>query len=138
MTQPDVQIRYRPAPPPPPQPIKRASRIALVVVWFLILLLPAFFFILATQGEILVRTGDLPEQYTRIWLISEARLRGIGISSASSATNSDTTTCVQTTVNYLLWMGSSDPSLFCECYTRSSPAESWSYSGGNEGTCNLD
>lgn len=131
-----VQIRYVPAPPaPPPKPLRRLGCILITAIWFVILLIPLVFIVLAAQGEIRITTGDVPDQHIRLWLIGEPRQRGIGISSAGVHSRDDTNVCLQTSVNYLLWAGASEPSSYCECYQRGAPDEAWGYVGGNEGTC---
>ncbi len=98
----------------------------LLVVWFFVLLTPCFFLTLAFQQEIRVATGGAPGQELRIWLIMEVETRGIGVSNGTVRSASDDSLCVETHINYLLWAGQEDSSLYCECYQRSSADESWS------------
>lgn len=106
-----------------------------VVVWFLILLTPCFCLALASQGEISVRLGDIPGQSFRIWLLSESRQRGVGISRpsvvASSVANQ---VCLQTDVSFILWAGSEDATTYCECFAQSTNS-TWKFVSNNQGNC---
>jgi hypothetical protein len=99
-------------------PLRRAGCTVLVVLWFLILLVPCFCLILATQGEITIPQGSAPGQVLRVWLINEADERGLGVSSTSAQQLGDNRLCVESTTRYLLWAGVAQPSVSCECYAR--------------------
>jgi hypothetical protein len=115
-------------------PLRRLGCGIAVVIWFLILLTPCFCFALATQGEIAIRLGDAPEQSFRVWLLSEENERGLGIS-RPSVSERDELVCVQTDVNFVLWMGQSDSSTFCDCYNRATDATDWSLVSSQPGNC---
>ncbi len=125
--------------PPEPKkrsPIQRAGCIIALVIWFAILLIPCFLITLAVQGEIVITTGSAPGQQDRLWLISEATQRGLGLSSASVIPRSDPNQlCVETAVHFLLWVGKSDPILYCDCYQRSSANAEWSQASTISGAC---
>ncbi len=97
-----------------------------VALWFAFLMLPCFFLVMLTQGQISVTTGDLPDQAIRVWLVNEARQRGFGIAVPSTHAGNSGQMCLQTDVRFLSWMGSGEPAVYCECYERSSDAEAWS------------
>jgi hypothetical protein len=118
--------------PPKPSRIRRIGCTIAVILWFLLLLTPCLVIVLATHGEISVSTGSAPEQRTRIWLIMEARSRGLGVSTAS-AHESDGQTCVQTDVQFWLWQGSEEPTSYCECYTHQ--GDTYTFSGSTQGQC---
>src|SRR5258708_38104019 len=64
---------------------KRLSRIGCglaVVLWFMLLTLPCFAVVLATQGEIILTHSDIPFDDFRVWLIQQPRQRGIAISNS--------------------------------------------------------
>lgn len=130
--------------PPRRSPIRRVGCAVLLVIWFAVLLLPCLFGLLLTRGEITFNTGSAPNQMTRIWLISEASERGIGLSTASVyPANSEyelnaslnNALCVQTDVRYLLWAGRAEPVRYCECYTRSASDQPWEFTEAIEATC---
>lgn len=133
-----------PAPPadvvmPRRSPIRRVGCAILLVIWFVVLLLPCMFGLLLTRGEIMITTGSAPNQTLRLWLISEADERGLGLSSASvysGANNNEL--CVQTDVRYLLWAGRAEPVGYCECYTRSAPDQPWEYTDAIDATCPIN
>ncbi len=130
-----VQVRYVPAAPRKPSRMRMARRIMLLVLWFALLLLPLFFIIMVTQGQIVVPLGDAPEHELRIWLVSEPRLRGFGIANAWEAERTETTVCVEHDVRFLLWMGQQEPSRFCECYGRPQSGGDWSFEAGGPDDC---
>lgn len=113
-------------------PIRRVGCTIAVILWFLLLLTPCVVIVLATRGEISISTGDAPEQRVRLWLVMEARSRGLGISNASLH-ESGGKLCVQTDVQFLLWQGSEDSTQYCDCYTRD--GEDFNFVSTNSGTC---
>ena len=64
-------------------PLRRLGCGCALLFWFLLLLSPCVFIVLATQGQITFSQGDLPGQELRIWLIQEAKEQGLGISTTS-------------------------------------------------------
>ncbi|MBE2184068.1 MAG: hypothetical protein IAE89_11625 [Anaerolineae bacterium] len=115
-----------PAAPPQRSRLRRVGCWVLVVIWFLVLLLPCFFFALAINQEIVIPTGSVPGQNIRIWLIMETHARGLGVSSAAAFSETENAACLQTQTNFLLWSGSAEPVQSCECYQRDSADEVWS------------
>ena len=127
------QIRFRL--PPRGSRLRRAGCTVAVIVWFAILLTPCFCFALASQGEFSVRLGDVPGQSLRIWLLSESRQRGIGISRPSVVASSVAgQVCLQTDVSFVLWAGSEDATSYCECFAQSANA-TWDMVSNNQGSC---
>jgi hypothetical protein len=116
-------------------PLRRAGCIVALIIWFAILLLPCFLIVLATQQEISITTGGAPGQQTRLWLISEAEQRGLALSTGTVHQSGDNAICVQTNVNYYLWAGSSEPSVYCECYERENAEAEWSFTTSTQGAC---
>jgi hypothetical protein len=129
------QVRYVPAARKKMPKSRIAARIVLVAVWFVILLIPAFFILMVVNGEFSLTLGDAPEQKLRIWLVSEIRERGFGISTGSVASRDEQNVCVQTDLRYVLWQGSQESSVYCECFARPDRSTEWSYVSGGEGTC---
>jgi len=105
-----------------------------LVIWFSVLLLPCLLIVMATQQEVVISTGGAPGQNIRLWLISEIDERGFAFSSASVSQRSESLTCVQTDVRFLLWAGKADPVSYCECYERDS-AGNLAFIEATEGVC---
>ena len=118
----------------PRTPLQRIGCGILLIFWFALLLVPCGLLFLAVQQEIIIPQGDVPGAQTRIWLIMEARQRGIGISTAS-VQQEGLTACVQTDARFLLWSGQSDPLQYCECYQQADSDAAWQYTVMNEGVC---
>jgi len=90
---------------------------------------------LASQGEIVIPMGSAPDQVARVWLVMDARQRGIGVSSARVTSSSENALCVQTNVSYVLWQGSGDAVVYCECYTRLDDSPPWEWVEAITGEC---
>ncbi len=118
-------------------PLRRIGCGLILALWFLLLLTPCALVYLATKGEVTIPTGSVPGQEVRLWLMTEDRNRGIGISTASvSGGNGTTDICLQTDVRYLLWAGHGDNSTYCECYTRPGADASWTSAAATvQGAC---
>jgi hypothetical protein len=119
-------------PVPPSGIVKRIGCGFLIVLWFVILLLPCFLIVLATQQEITISQGSLPGQQIRIWLIMESEQRGVGISTTSSIEIGEIS-CLQTNVNYILWQGKGDAASFCDCFSRFE--DEWLLATTSQGAC---
>lgn len=116
--QPSYQTTY--VLPPKRRPLRRLGITIAVILWFMLLLTPCLAIVLATQGEIAIRLGDVPGQSFRVWLVNESRQRGLGISRPSiQASKNENQICLQTDVSFVLWTGAAEATTYCECYTRS-------------------
>jgi hypothetical protein len=122
-----TEVRYVPAPPKKKSRWSRAGCAVFLLLWCVILLIPGFFIYMSVNQEIAIQWSDVPEHRFRIWLVSEIRQRGFGISTASIAQQDATSACVQTDLRYLLWQGQGEPSVYCECYARVGTEATWSY-----------
>jgi hypothetical protein len=112
---------------------ERLSRVGCVVVWLTAMMIPFVLIILAARGEIIIPTGDAPDQRIRLWLIMEPYERGVGISRAA-VIEVDDLSCVQTDVSFLLWEGQAEEGLsYCECYSRSD--DEWNLQTVAAGSC---
>lgn len=121
---------------PRPGPLRRLGCGVLLVFWFLILLLPCFLIVLATQGEIRVSLGDLPGQDARVWLVMEIDQRGIATSLPSvRSASGEADVCLQTAVNYLLWVGdgAEESVHYCQCFAGAD--DNWTLVSSSEGDC---
>lgn len=116
-------------------PLRRVGCITALIVWFLILLLPCFLVVLAVQQEITISTGSAPGQQLRLWLISEPDQRGIALSTASVRETDPNAICVQTNIQFLLWSGSAEPLVYCDCFERESDSAAWSATSTTSGEC---
>lgn len=113
---------------------RRFGCFVLILIWFVLLLLPCFLIMLATQSEISIQVGNVPGQVIRIWLIEGAKERGIAISRPSIVLNAVTNaTCVQTDTSFLLWMGRGEATQFCDCYKQ--VTDTWTLIGSHSGIC---
>jgi hypothetical protein len=66
--------------PPKRSPLRRLGCAVGLLLWAIIMISPCFLCVLATQGQITVTLGNAPDQQARVWLVNEARERGVGIS----------------------------------------------------------
>lgn len=112
--------------PPRRSPLRRLGCTIAVIIWFIVLLTPCLCIVLASQGEIAVRLGDVPGQSFRLWLLNESRQRGIGISRPTVyASEEQNQVCLQTDVSFILWIGSAEAITYCECYTQLDDNAAW-------------
>jgi hypothetical protein len=122
--------------PPRRSPIRRLGCTIAVIIWFMVLLTPCLCIVLASQGEIAIRLGDLPGQSFRLWLLSESRQRGVGISRPSIHTAEDENqVCLQTDVSFMLWEGIAEATTYCECYTRPDNNVGWELLSNQQTAC---
>ncbi len=131
---------------PQPKPRSRISRIGcwfLIAIWFLILLTPCALFALATQGEIRISHGDIPDRVAHprllIDLISEPDFRGLRLVNSTISNASDRSICIQTNVRYLLWHGDAtgQDAVFCDCYAREQTESTWALTETSIGECTV-
>src|SRR5262249_46298215 len=105
------------------------------VLWFLILLLPCFMIVLATQGDITLTHSSVPEDYFRIRLIQTTNERGLAVSNSRRVDASDGKVCTIIDVRFLLWQGQANPAHYCSCYTGSD--NNWSSVAEGKEACQL-
>ncbi len=117
-------------------PVQRLGCGTALIIWFLLLLTPCFLLTLAVQQEIVITTGSLPGQQFRIYLISEAMQRGVVVSNSRIVgRQSETNSCLETHVRYLLWTGIAESSTYCECFSRTDVANEWIAGMATTGIC---
>ncbi len=117
-------------------PFKRMGCVIGLVLWAIVIISPCFLLTLATQGQITIALGSAPDQQARIWLLNEARVRGIGISWPTARYSPDgKTVCVQTDTQFVLWAGSGQPATYCECYTRANTGTAWTATAPSNKSC---
>lgn len=119
---------------------RRVGCVLILVLWFLILLLPLGFFILAVDGQLtLSQRGDVPDKHQhplfQINLITEVDYRGIQFTNSTIHRQDDLNVCVQTDVRYLLWQGEGESAQYCDCYMRTAQEDDWQYETTTPGQC---
>lgn len=92
----------------------------LIVIWIGVLLLPCAFVTLLVEKEITLSRSDIPGDEYRLFLLEEPDQRGIGFSRTKtySGDRGGDTVCLLTDVDYLLWEGSGEGSVYCNCYEK--------------------
>jgi hypothetical protein len=118
--------------------LKRAGCGLAVLLWMVVLLIPGLFFLLAIQGEVALWHGaGVPEPEAhpllQVKLLMEVETRGLNITRSVPIIQSNDVTCMQTSVNYLLWQGEGNNVSYCDCYRRN--GEMWEFISTNEGNC---
>jgi hypothetical protein len=112
-----------------------------LVGWLLVILSPCVVLTLAFQQEIMITWSDVPEDALRVWVVSERRLRGLGISTArrvdavSPAAPQGKAVCTVIDTRFLLWEGSADSAHQCSCYVRQN--ERWQSVAEGQDACRL-
>lgn len=84
---------------------------------------------MAVQGELRIRRGELGE--TRVWLIREGADQGLGISTTTVVSGSESSgkACTETRVRFLMLVAEQErePLTYCECFAK--VGEAWSFVG---------
>lgn len=119
-------------------PLRRLGCTIIVIIWFVLLLTPCLGIVLATQGDLVIPQGNAPGHEIRIWLITEADSRGVGISSAVVHQRESDALCVETNTRFILWAGNADPLTSCVCYSRSNAEAAWSTVSVEDQACESD
>lgn len=127
------------SPPPPPKRssiMRRTGCFIGLIIWFVLLLTPCFCLVMASQGEITINLGDVPGQSLRIWMVNEARSRGVAIARPTVyVTGNGDSICLQTDVSFVLWMGQGDAIHYCDCYLRGD--NEWTLTSTASGDCSI-
>ena len=120
-------------------PLRKIIRIVVIVIWFLILLLPLAFFVLASQGDITISRSGIPDSHEhpllQFSLISETDSRGLRITTTSISKPDDLNLCIQTNVRFALWEGQGESARFCDCYTRQDTESEWQFESYIDTAC---
>lgn len=137
---PEIEYVVREQPPQRRSLLRRAGCGLLLAIWFLVLLLPLAFFILAIEGDITIARGsDIPDRHEhprlQVRLISEADFRGLGFTTTSLDRDGDNALCIETRVRFLLWEGDGEPATFCDCYSRVDVEADWQLDVTTSGEC---
>lgn len=116
-------------------PLRRIGCLFGLLLWALLMIAPCSLFLLATQGQFTLALGSAPGQEARLWLINEARVRGLALAWPSVHQADEHSLCVQTDTHFLLWAGSGESATFCECYTRTSTEAGWTPTDAYSRSC---
>ena len=115
----------------------------MLTLWFIFLLTPCGLFYLAANGEIRFEHSYIPHSHAHprllISLISEKEDRGVRIETSAivNRQGDDLTTCIETTVRFLLWeySGGNQDVRFCDCYERSETDADWEFEATYSDAC---
>ncbi len=89
---------------------KKLGIIALVIIWFILLMLPTIAVILASREQMQIGIEDTS---LRLFLLQQADTEGLGIEfTRPSRVNSN---CQQASVSYFMWVGESENVDYCLC-----------------------
>lgn len=91
--------------------LRRFVYLLIVIVWLLIMSVPVLAVMLATQRE--VQIGDT-QRHFRLFLIQESDSEGISVDLTRPAGGGRR--CAQSNVIYLMWKGSGENTVYCQCY----------------------
>jgi hypothetical protein len=94
--------------------LRRLLYLLLGLLWLLVMSLPVFAVVLATQREIQV--GSEPERNVRLFLIQEQDAEGVAVQWMGAPSAADG--CAQGRVVYLMWEGEGENASFCQCYDQ--------------------
>jgi hypothetical protein len=111
-----------------PQPRKIRYRTAcplMLLIWIPVLICPCFFVTLLVEKEITFKRSDVPEHEYRIFFMDNPDTRGFGLSRGrvESGGVDEESVCIVTSVDYLMWVGESEPVRYCSCYEET--GEEW-------------
>lgn len=88
---------------------RRFGYLVVILVWLLIMAFPVVSFTLATRGQ--MQLGEDGRSHLRLFMVNADDGAGVGIEWTRRAGDA----CLRTSVNYLLWEGSSQPASYCQC-----------------------
>jgi hypothetical protein len=117
--------------------LRRTGCALLLVIWFMLLLTPCLLFTLAAEREMVFTYSDIPNDNLRIWLIQDAKNRGVAISNSRRVHLDNGTVCTVIDGRFILWQGSAEPPHYCSCYTRPDQDSMWSSVAEGEEACKL-
>ena len=139
---PEIEYVVREVPRKRPLIQRLGCGIALVI-WFAFLLLPLLLFVLAIQGDITILHGDdIPDRQThprfQIYVQMEPEVQGFQFTTSSIKEIDSQNTCIEVNVRYFLWEGQGDPATYCDCYSRETTEDDWSYEETVLNACRIE
>jgi len=88
----------------------------LLILWLVVMTLPALAFLLAVKGELQI--GEQPQSHLRLFLLQDEQAQGVAVEWVRpSRQDSD---CHQGNVTYVLWKGEAENAVYCQCADPSS------------------
>jgi hypothetical protein len=96
--------------------LRRSIYTVITLLWLVVMLLPAFAFLLAARGELQV--GSSRQNQVRFFMLQQPDADGVGIEWTRPIRQQNQTICTRTSVRYLLWEGEGEPVNTCRCYTE--------------------
>jgi hypothetical protein len=97
--------------------LRRLLMLLIVLVWFAIMISPALAFILARNGQFQI--GPTDGRHWRVFLVQEADAEGLGLERskpvAPPGDAPESVSCLQTSVDYLMWIGVGFNVDYCQC-----------------------
>lgn len=93
---------------------KRVSRWAclpVIIIWIVLFTLPIIGCRLINNGQ--VQWSVPGGSQVRLFLLQDSDLEGIGVQ--RTRTRGPGGSCLETSVNYFMWVGESDNSVMCQC-----------------------
>ena len=97
---------------------RRLFYLLIVLVWLAAMSFPILAFSLAGKGELTF--GDDTRSQLRLFLVQESGVDGVG--AAWTRPYRADSACSTTTIRYLLWEGSSDNTVYCQCFDEQTGA----------------
>jgi hypothetical protein len=101
--------------------LRRLLLLLFVLFWLALILTPTLAFVLARNGQ--VQLGPSNGRHWRLFLVQEAQLEGLGLERGRPVPPPveapPTATCLQTRINYWMWVGEGQPATYCQCQDSS-------------------
>jgi hypothetical protein len=85
----------------------------IMLVWLVVMISPAFAFVLAARGEL--QFGSSSGNQVRFFMIQQADADGVAVEWTRPLRQDNR--CLLTTVRYWLWQGEGEPVSSCRCYS---------------------
>lgn len=95
--------------------LRRGIYTLITLVWLVVMLLPAFAFLLAARGQL--QWGSNPQSQVRFFMVQQSDAEGVGVEWSRPIRQLDN--CARTSVRYLLWEGEGESVTICRCYSSS-------------------
>jgi serine/threonine protein kinase len=98
--------------------LRRIGCTMLVGIWLVLIVFTCLLVTVLAQGEATFDFSDRPGHAIRVFDVQSEDKRGLGLSIGRLKEENDDRACIRTTVRYLMWEGSNEPTDYCECYNR--------------------
>lgn len=91
--------------------LRRLTYLLIIIVWLIIMAFPITAFAVSMRGQLQFGQDNRP--HLRLFMVQEEDANGIGIEWAKRPFRHRN--CLQTTLQYIMWEGQSEPATFCQC-----------------------